>query len=152
MYAAWRGEGTVLVVDDEEGVRDVAARMLGGLGFQTVIAADGREALRMVSSGDAGIVAVLLDLSMPRLGGEETYRRLRADHPDLPIVLMSGYTEQAEGQHLTDSGLGVTRFLQKPFLSRTSPPPCIRPRRWPVAQDTSSRILVTALRGSQPLH
>jgi two-component system, cell cycle sensor histidine kinase and response regulator CckA len=60
---------------------------------------------------------VLLDLSMPRMGGQETFRRLRERRPDLPIIMMSGYTEQVVAPQFTGSGPGLTAFLQKPFLA-----------------------------------
>jgi CheY-like chemotaxis protein len=70
----------------------------------------------MDEAGDR-ISAVLLDLSMPRMGGAETFRRLREMKPDLPILMMSGYTEQVVAPQFTNSGPGITGFLQKPFLA-----------------------------------
>jgi PAS domain S-box-containing protein len=114
----WRGSGTVLVVDDEEGVREVAERILQDFGFDTVTAVDGRDAIEIMERGGTDVSAVLLDLSMPRMGGQETVRRLRAIHPDLPVILMSGYTEEAVAAQLSEAGANVTTtFLQKPFLA-----------------------------------
>jgi PAS domain S-box-containing protein len=113
----WQGKGTVLVVDDEEGVREVAERMLQEIGFDTVSAKDGREALQVMQRVGDKVTAVLLDLSMPRMGGQETLRHLRVHRPHLPIVMMSGYTEQAVASQVNGSGPGVTTFLQKPFLA-----------------------------------
>jgi CheY-like chemotaxis protein len=59
---------------------------------------------------------VLLDVSMPRMGGQETLLHLRETHPDLPVVLMSGYTEQVVAEQLGES-LHSTGFLQKPFVA-----------------------------------
>jgi PAS domain S-box-containing protein len=112
----WRGSGTLLIVEDEEGVRAVAERMLEGLGFQVVSAEDGREALKLVADRSEHIVAVLLDLSMPHMGGPETLRRIRELQPGLPVVLMSGYTEQEVASRLLDENPGPVAFLQKPFL------------------------------------
>jgi PAS domain S-box-containing protein len=113
----WRGNGTILVVEDEEGVREVAERMLQDIGFETVGAEDGRHALDLMEEIGDRVTAVLLDLSMPRMGGPETFRRLREMKPDLPILMMSGYTEQVVAPQFTNSGPGTTGFLQKPFLA-----------------------------------
>jgi PAS domain S-box-containing protein len=113
----WRGTGTILVVEDEEGVREVAERMLQDIGFETIGAEDGRHALEIMETTGDRVTAVLLDLSMPRMGGAETFRRLREMKPDLPILMMSGYTEQVVAPQFNDSGPGNTGFLQKPFLA-----------------------------------
>jgi CheY-like chemotaxis protein len=63
------------------------------------------------------ITAVLLDLSMPRMGGLETLRHLREVRPHLPVIMMSGYSEQAVTPQFLGSGPGMTAFLQKPFLA-----------------------------------
>ena len=113
----WRGSGTILVVEDEEGVREVAERMLQDIGFETVGAEDGRHALDLMEDVGDRITAVLLDLSMPRMGGAETFRRLRKMKPSLPILMMSGYTEQVVAPQFSTSGPGITGFIQKPFLA-----------------------------------
>jgi PAS domain S-box-containing protein len=113
----WRGSGTILLVEDEEGVREVAQRMLQEIGFETIEAEDGRQALDIIEEVGDSLAAVLLDLSMPRMGGAETLRRLRARHPQLPVLMMSGYTEQAVAPQFEESGPGATAFLQKPFLA-----------------------------------
>jgi PAS domain S-box-containing protein len=113
----WQGSGTILVVEDEEGVREVAERILQEIGFQTIGAEDGRRALEIMDEVGDSVTAVLLDLSMPRMGGAETFRRLRALRPELPILMMSGYTEQVVAPQFSGSGPGVTGFLQKPFLA-----------------------------------
>jgi PAS domain S-box-containing protein len=113
----WRGSGTILIVEDEEGVREVAERMLQDIGFQTIGAEDGRRALDIMEEIGNSVTAVLLDLSMPRMGGAETFRRLREMRPDLPILMMSGYTEQVVAPQFNNSGPGITGFLQKPFLA-----------------------------------
>jgi CheY-like chemotaxis protein len=113
----WRGSGTILVVEDEEGVREVAERMLQDIGFETIAAEDGRHALDLMEEVGDRVTAVLLDLSMPRMGGAETFRRLRQMKPDLPILMMSGYTEQVVAPQFDNSGPGTTGFLQKPFLA-----------------------------------
>jgi PAS domain S-box-containing protein len=114
--SGWHGSGTILVVDDEEAVREVAERMLQDIGFRTVTAADGRQALDALARNGDEITGVLLDLSMPRMGGQETLHRLRVTHPDLPVVMMSGYTEEIVADQLGQSPTS-TGFLQKPFVA-----------------------------------
>ena len=109
----WRGMGTILVVDDEKGVRDFLTQLLVQEGFTVRIACDGREGLRTFREGSEAISAVFLDLTMPDMDGLETAKALRRIKPDLPIILMSGHsirelTRQAEG-------IGNLEFVQKPF-------------------------------------
>lgn len=105
--------GRVLVVDDEETVRLVAARMLEAIGFTVDLAVDGREALARFALNPAAYVLVLLDLTMPQLDGAETFRRLRQVHPSVRVVLMSGFSEpEATGAF---AGKGLAGYLQKPF-------------------------------------
>jgi PAS domain S-box-containing protein len=113
----WRGSGTVLVVEDEEGIREVAERMLQDFGFETLMAVDGRDALDLMDQHGDRVTAVLLDLSMPRMGGQETLRRLREQWPDLPVIMMSGYTEESVAEQFSEAESGMTAFLQKPFLA-----------------------------------
>jgi PAS domain S-box-containing protein len=114
--AGWRGRGTVLVVEDEEGVREVVSRMLERLGFDVISAENGVAALDLLEGHNGSLSAVLLDLSMPRMGGQETLHRLRERRPELPVVLMSGYTEHEVASKLLDGSTGAVAFLQKPFL------------------------------------
>jgi CheY-like chemotaxis protein len=109
---AWTGGGTILVVDDEEMVRDVAQMMLESFGFSVVLARDGIEGLRNVVE-NANLDAVLLDLTMPKMNGEETFREMHKVRPELPVILVSGYNEQ----EVTDQFIGqeIAGFIQKPF-------------------------------------
>jgi CheY-like chemotaxis protein len=90
--------------------------MLERLGFQVITAEDGIAALERLEAHQGAIAAVLLDLSMPRMTGQEALHEVRQLRPDVPIVLMSGYTEQEVASKLLDSVGGATGFLQKPFL------------------------------------
>jgi PAS domain S-box-containing protein len=114
--ADWRGRGTILLAEDEEGVREVVGRMLERLGFRVLPAEDGVAALEALDRSDHTVTAVLLDVSMPRMGGSETLMQIRERRPDLPVVLMSGYTEQEVASKLLDASAGAVGFLQKPFL------------------------------------
>ncbi len=111
--AAWRGEGTILLVDDEEVVRLAGEQTLRSFGFEVVTAENGREALRIFEQNADRIVAVLLDLTMPQMDGEQAFRELRRARPDVKIALMSGYNEQDATQHFI--GRGLAAFVQKPF-------------------------------------
>lgn len=109
----WRGTGTILVVDDEEPVRMVCAGLVESFGFQTIEAADGREAVDIFAQKPNAIALVLLDLTMPNMDGEEAFRELRRIQPDVRVLLMSGFNEQEVSARFTAPGLGG--FLQKPF-------------------------------------
>ena len=110
----WRGRGTILVVDDEESVRLVAAELLRSMGFDVIMANDGLEALGTFRESTVPIRAVLMDLTMPRLDGVETFRELRCLDPGCRVVLTSGYNEQEAIQDFL--GKGLVAFVQKPFL------------------------------------
>jgi PAS domain S-box-containing protein len=112
----WVGSGTILVVDDEEGVRLVAADLLRSMGFQVILAEDGLQALDRFRESQGLIKAVLMDLTMPHLDGVETFRELRRLDPGCRVVLTSGYNEQEAIQEFL--GKGLVAFVQKPFLRR----------------------------------
>jgi two-component system, cell cycle sensor histidine kinase and response regulator CckA len=110
---AWRGEGTALVVDDDESCRSVARAMLEHAGLQVLTARDGGEALAVLRAHGPTISVVLLDLLMPGMDGETAYREMRRQEPGLRVVLMSGYNEQDVTSRF--AGQDRVRFLQKPF-------------------------------------
>jgi CheY-like chemotaxis protein len=109
----WRGAGTILVADDEEAVRSVTARMLKSFGFEVVLAANGQDCLDQFRAAPSRFVVVLLDLTMPHLNGEDALRELRSIRPDIPVLLMSGFT--AENVRLGFDRVNPNGFLQKPF-------------------------------------
>lgn len=109
----WRGMGTALIVDDEVGVRQVVARILRSAGLDSVEAADGRAGLEKFRANPEAYQLIILDLTMPFLGGDELLRQIRQSHPDLPVVVMSGYSEEQAVARL--AGLTVSGHLQKPF-------------------------------------
>jgi PAS domain S-box-containing protein len=113
----YRGSGTVLVVDDEESVRNVARGMLEQMGFCVLTAADGREAVETYRARRDDIVCVLLDLTMPKMDGEETFRRIRLIDPSAVVLLSSGYSEQLAVQQFV--GRGLAGFIQKPYQLST---------------------------------
>ncbi len=105
--------GTVLVVDDEEAVRSIAATVLEMHGATSLTAASGDAALELLRTRGEQIALVLLDLTMPGINGEETLRRMRMLGARQPVILMSGYSETETMQRSTN--LGVAGFIQKPF-------------------------------------
>ena len=107
---------TVLVVDDEEAVRRVVATVLRRHGFTTIEAASARDALTTLAERPE-VHLVISDVLMPELGGRELARQLRRDYPDMPILFISGYTNEElsnEGGSLE----GTATFLAKPFSSQ----------------------------------
>ena len=116
IVVGWRGSGTILVVDDEETVRTVAKRMLEHWGFDVLTATDGRAALRVFRAQQDEIKFVLLDMTMPHMGGEETFRELRRIKPSVRVAMMSGYNEQEVTSRF--AGKGLAGFIQKPFGQR----------------------------------
>ena len=108
----WRGEGTVLLVDDEETVRAIGSEMLRELGFQVVTAEDGRDAVELFKSRD-DIDFVILDLTMPKMNGEQCFRELRKLKPEMKIIMSSGFNQQEVTQKFV--GKGLSGFIQKPY-------------------------------------
>ncbi|MFH1689631.1 MAG: PAS domain-containing protein [Candidatus Eisenbacteria bacterium] len=105
--------GTVLIVDDEDAVRDIGMRLLEQAGFAVVGAADGCEAVDYYREHAEEISCVLLDLTMPRMGGEEAFRELRKIREDVRVVVSSGFSEQEVVGKFVDGG--VVGFVQKPY-------------------------------------
>ena len=104
---------SALVVDDEENVRDVAARMIEHLGIRTTTASNGAEAMQLVAAAPHDYSLILLDVTMPGVAIEETIAGLRAANPGIPVVLMSGYNEEEVTALMT--AYGLSGFLKKPF-------------------------------------
>ena len=107
------GSGTILVVDDEDLVLRVAATSLAAFGYVPLLAADGRSALEIVDKSGDGIHAVVLDLIMPGVTGEETLQQLRAIRPDVPVIIASGCGEVEYRKRFADQG--ISGFLPKPY-------------------------------------
>ncbi len=109
----WRGSGTVLLVDDEEAIRSLGRRILTSLGFEAVLAADGREAVACFREHRDRIDCVILDLTMPYMNGDEAFRELRRIDPEVRVILSSGYQEAEATQCF--AGQGLAGFIQKPY-------------------------------------
>ncbi|HOO72591.1 MAG TPA: PAS domain S-box protein [Spirochaetota bacterium] len=113
----WRGSGTVLLVDDEENIRAVAGRMLELLGFSVLTASNGREAVDIFKVRNNDISCVILDLTMPKMDGDEAFRELKKIKKDVCVIMSSGYNElEITSRFLDDSPSG---FIQKPYLLET---------------------------------
>ena len=110
-----RGTGLVLVIDDEEIVRNVAKTALELYGYNVLIAEDGQQGIELYERMADEIRVVVLDLMMPRMNGEETYRRLRLIRPDVKVILSSGYNDIEALSKF--SGKDLAGFLKKPFTA-----------------------------------
>jgi PAS domain S-box-containing protein len=104
---------TVLVVEDDELVRTLIYQVLGGAGYNILGAINGQEALELLVNESDQIDLVLTDIIMPKMGGRELLEYLKARWPDLKVICMSGYTDQAVVRH--DLLQQCDNFLQKPF-------------------------------------
>ena len=105
--------GAILVVDDEEIVREVSVDMMEALGFETLVATDGEEAVIIFSEQTDRIGLVLLDQSMPGMDGVTVFQKLREINPDIKVLLASGYSKEEVSERFR--GLGLSGFIQKPF-------------------------------------
>ncbi len=107
-----RGE-TVLLVDDEEGILHTTGPLLSRHGYQVITAARGEEALQLISQRGAEIDLVIMDLSMPGMGGKACLARLREQGSKVKVLIASGYLAEGSDQELTQ--LGADGFLSKPY-------------------------------------
>jgi two-component system cell cycle sensor histidine kinase/response regulator CckA len=94
-------------------VRALAERMVRRCGYDAVGAADGLEALRLIRQTPGRFSCVLLDLTMPRMGGEDTLRQLRDVEPNMPVILCSGYQAEELSERFATQRLAG--FIQKPY-------------------------------------
>jgi len=109
----WQGHGLALFVEDDELVQSVGRRMLERLGFEVLTASDGVEGVEVFRERAAEVRLVLLDLTMPRMSGEDAFRELRRIRSDVKVILTSGYNEQDTTRRFV--GKGLAGFIQKPF-------------------------------------
>jgi PAS domain S-box-containing protein len=114
-HVDFQGSGTILLVDDEETIIAIGKNMLERTGFAVLTAADGREAVEIFREKKDEIVCVLLDLTMPHMGGEEAFREMRRIDKNIKVILSSGYNKQEVTQHFV--GKGLAGFIQKPYFT-----------------------------------
>jgi two-component system, cell cycle sensor histidine kinase and response regulator CckA len=107
------GRGTVLLVEDEDAVRSFAARALGQRGYNVLQATTGTEALEIFKQHRGEVDLVVSDVVMPEMDGPTLFEHLRRERPDLKVIFISGYAEDAFRQHLAENEDFM--FLQKPF-------------------------------------
>jgi signal transduction histidine kinase/ActR/RegA family two-component response regulator len=111
--ADWRGKGTILLVDDEESLIALGARMLEHLGFTVLTAADGQQAVNLYRERGKEIDLVLMDLTMPHMDGAEAFDELRRMNPEVRVVLASGYSHEDVASRF--AGKGLDGLLPKPY-------------------------------------
>lgn len=112
LVVAPKGTETVLVVEDQDGIREIVKESLRRNGYKVLIAVDGNEALQMASSYTDPIHLLITDLVMPNIGGRELAQRLTPLRPQMKVLFMSGYSEHAADDEELDTSATV---LQKPF-------------------------------------
>ena len=111
-----RGHETLLLVEDEEGVRDLISEWLGGHGYTVLTAANGMEALALASNDRRPIDLLVADVVMPQMGGPALAERLLPSRPGMKVIYVSGYADDAIGDPRLAAGAA---FLQKPFSLET---------------------------------
>ncbi|MCK5203681.1 MAG: response regulator, partial [Desulfobacterales bacterium] len=102
---------TILLVEDDEKIREIAGRRLAKAGFQMIIAADGQEALSQMEAGEKAPDLLFTDMVMPGMGGRELSRQLKERYPGLLVLYSSGYTDDSTIKELGDG----EAFLRKPY-------------------------------------
>lgn len=107
------GTETILMVEDEAVVVEVSRKMLTRLGYQTLVAQTGEEAIKISNNSDEKFDLVLLDMKLPDLDGKEIFSAIRAARPDIKVIIFSGYSIDGPVQEILDAG--ADGFIQKPF-------------------------------------
>ena len=110
---AVRGGKTLLLVDDEEAIRQIGQELLEDMGYEVLLAKNGKEAVDLYRKNKDNIDIVLLDIMMPIMGGGEAYDRLRAINPNVKVLLWSGANVNDQATEML--GRGCCGFIQKPF-------------------------------------
>jgi len=108
-----KGVEMVLLVDDEDSIVDVGEEILHMMGYQVLSARSGKEALELYKKSQATIDIVILDMIMPKMGGEETYDKLKEINPKVKVLLSSGYSIDGKAKEILEKG--CDGFIQKPF-------------------------------------
>jgi two-component system cell cycle sensor histidine kinase/response regulator CckA len=108
-----KGTATVLMIDDEDALREVGQELLTVMGYRVLVARDGKEAIEVYRKNWHTIDLVLLDMIMPNMGGGEAYDCMREINPDIKVLLSSGYSVDGEASEILKRG--CRGFIQKPF-------------------------------------
>jgi PAS domain S-box-containing protein len=109
------GFGTILIIDDEDTVRNVARIVLERYGYRVLAAEDGQNGMNLFAKSPDDVSLILLDMAMPGISGEETLRRIRELKSGTPVVVSSGFSESDARARFGDS---ISAFLQKPYTAR----------------------------------
>jgi len=113
---SYRGTETLLVVDDEEIMIDLSKKILSSQGYKVIPAENGEKALEVLKEHSEEIKMIILDLIMPGMSGYETFKAIRKEHPDMPIIISTGYSPGGSAAEILKEPL--TEFLQKPFYMK----------------------------------
>ena len=108
-----RGRGRILLVDDQETVREVARDMLEALGYEVITASDGLEGVSRYRDLWREIDLVIVDMVMPNLSGGDCFRRMKEINPRTRVILSSGYSMEGAIQDVMNEG--ILAFIQKPY-------------------------------------
>ena len=107
------GNGTILVIEDEEIVRETIRAILQKLGYRVLEAETGQKAFEIVETCDEEIDLAVLDIKLPDMGGDKVYALIKASRPNLKVIVCSGYAIDGPAQRILDAG--AQDFIQKPF-------------------------------------
>jgi signal transduction histidine kinase/CheY-like chemotaxis protein len=108
-----KGRGSILVIDDEEIIRNVARDILHELGYDALLASSGKEGVKIYADKKDVVGLVILDMIMPEMGGKETFKKLKEINPDVKILISSGYSKGSHEEVILDAG--EAGFIQKPY-------------------------------------
>ncbi len=109
------GSGRILLIDDEEVMRATAASILETLGYEVVLAEDGRQGVERFQENPGSFDLVIVDMIMPEMNGRECFAAIRKIKPDVKVVLASGFSREDQLTSMKEAGL--KGFIRKPFLS-----------------------------------
>lgn len=108
------GKETILIIDDEDRLREVLGRVLTGFGYTVIEARNGADALDQYELNKNRIDLILCDMGMPEMNGEEFFEKIKTAYPDVKLIIMSGYLDGGKDEELLEKG--VKALLNKPFV------------------------------------
>jgi CheY-like chemotaxis protein len=112
----FKGSETVFLVDDEDMIVDVGEQLLEKLGYRTVVAGNGMDAIEIYKEKKNHIDMVILDMIMPEMDGGQIYDKLKEINPDVKVLLSSGYSINSQATEILERG--CDGFIQKPFTMK----------------------------------
>lgn len=110
------GTGKILIVDDEPIMRLTASEILNDLGYKVMLAEDGQKALMILDQSEDKIDLVIIDMIMPVMNGKDCFKQIRKNHPDVRVILSSGFSEDKDIKSMKENGLNA--FIKKPFRKK----------------------------------